>query len=292
MVGRTPLPPDNLLTVDLEDWYPLSGELLAGASQSQGGILERQLDRLLELLARRNCRATFFCLGKSLVDHPHLVQRVAQAGHEIGTHGWGHRLIWQIGLDAFREDLRRSIGWLTDLTDCPVYGHRAPAFSVRLEQLEGFYEVCLDCGLMYDSSVFPFRGRRYGIADAPRSPHVVRQDGDRKLVEMPLATVNWVGRCWAVAGGGWWRLLPGGVICAAVARLDREGVPFTTYIHPCEFDSQRLDAARTAGRSFRVAMWNLRQNLGRPSLYGKLGRLLSAFRFGAIEDYLRGAGYL
>lgn len=283
---------ENLLTVDLEDWYQLTGELLAGSDESQAGILERQLDRLLELLARRNCRATFFCLGKSLAPHPHLVRRVAEAGHELATHGWGHRRIGQIGLDAFREDLGRSIGWLTDLIGRPVYGHRAPAFSIPPGQLDKFYDICFDSGLTYDSSVFPFRGRRYGIADAPRQPHMVRQDGDRRLVEMPLATVTWLGRRWAIAGGGWWRLMPGWMIRRAVRRMNHEGIPFTAYVHPYEFDAQKLNAARAAGRSLNATRWTFKQNLGRASLYGKLDGLLAAFRFGAIEDYLRGAGYL
>ena len=285
-------PPDNLLTVDVEDWYQLTGVLLGGAGRSRGDILERQLERLLDLLAERNCRATFFCLGRSLADWPHLVRRVAQAGHEIGTHGWEHRPICRIGLEAFRADLQRSIGWLTDLTGSEVLGHRAPAFSVAPEQLQGFYDVCFESGLSYDSSVFPFRGRRYGIPDAPRHPHVVRSDGGRKLVEFPLATVHWLGRRWAVAGGGWWRVMPVRVIRAAVGRVNREGLPFTTYIHPYECDSRKLDAVAAAGPSFPARMWTLRQNFRRGSMYGKLKRLLSAYRFGAVEDYLRGTGQL
>ena len=104
--------------------------------------------------------------------------------------------------------------------------------------------------------------------------------------------MNWLGRRWAVAGGGWWRLMPVGVIAAAVGRVNREGMPFTTYIHPYECDAEKLDAVAAAGRSFRSIMWTFRQNLGRGSLYGKLARVLSTYRFGAVEDYLRGTGQL
>ncbi len=295
MAAEASPPPDNVLTVDLEDWYQLCGEQLAGTRRPRGDTtdrLERQLDRLLGLLAGPGVRATFFCLGKSLVDAPQLVRRVAEAGHEIATHGWEHQLISRAGLDAFREDLRRSIGWLTDLTGQEVKGYRAPVFSVTPEQLEGFYDLCFEAGLAYDSSVFPFRGRRYGIPDAARGPHVVRRDGDRRLVELPLATVDWLGRRWAVAGGGWWRLLPGWVIRRAVRRVNRDGLPFTTYLHPYEFDDRRLVAAEAAGPSTRATRWTLQQNLGRATIYGKLASVLSAFRFGAAEDYLRGAGLL
>ncbi|UCG32272.1 MAG: DUF3473 domain-containing protein [Phycisphaerales bacterium] len=285
-------PPQNLLTIDFEDWYQLTGIMWAGSGESRPEVMDRQLDRLLELLADRGCRATFFCLGKSLAPFPHLIKRVADAGHEIATHGWEHERIYRIGLDAFRLDLERSIKWLADLTGRAVLGHRAPAFSVSPELLEGFFDICFESGLAYDSSVFPFRGRRYGVSDAPRHPHAVREADGRKLVEVPLATVHWLGRRWAVAGGGWWRIMPYGVISAAIRRVNREGMPFTTYIHPYELDPARLDAVEAAGLSVRSVLWTIRQNVRRGSMYGKLFRVLAAHQFGAVEDYLRGTGQI
>jgi polysaccharide deacetylase family protein (PEP-CTERM system associated) len=282
----------NCLSVDFEDWYQLSEERLTTSGTSRGSILERQLDRLLGLLAERDTRATFFCLGKSLEKHPRLVRRVVEAGHETATHGWGHQLIREIGLEAFREDLYRSIGWLSDVTGRCVYGYRAPAFSLSPGQLQGFYDICFEAGLAYDSSVFPFRGRRYGIPDAAPGPQAVRSDGSRRLTEMPLATVAWLGRRWPVAGGGWWRVLPKWAIHAAIRRLNAEGHPFTSYVHVYEFDAEQLDGLQFGDGSSRARTWALKQNLGRSSMFGKLDRLLSTVRFGPIEDYLRHAGYL
>lgn len=284
-------PPTNLLTIDVEDWYQLAGEIVGGRTDSRPEILERQLDRLLALLASHKTRATFFCLGRSLAPFPHLVRRIADAGHEIGTHGWGHQRISQIGLEAFREDLRRSVDWLQELLGAPVLGHRAAAFSVAAEQLEGFYDICFEQGLRYDSSVFPIRGRRYGIPDARREAHVVRADGPRRLVEVPLATVEMGGRRFPVAGGGWWRIMPLWAVRAAIARVGREGLPFTTYLHPYEFDTQRLDVSQLAARSPRALRFGFAQNLRRGTVYRKLDALLPRFRFGAIEDYLRAVGH-
>ncbi|MBN1344008.1 MAG: polysaccharide deacetylase family protein [Phycisphaerae bacterium] len=282
----------NLLTVDLEDWYQLTGDLMAAAGRSHGNILARQLDRLLELLAKHECRATFFCLGKSLAPRPDLLKRVIGAGHEVATHGWEHRRIPRIGLRAFREDLIRSIAWLADLTGKPVTGHRAPAFSVPPQDLDEFYDICFDAGLAYDSSVFPYRREGLAAREIPSRPHIVRQNDQRRLIEFPVATVTWARRRWAVGGGGWWRLLPGSAIQSAVARLNRQGIPFTAYVHPYEFDTCFLNAVRAAGPSWRTVTWTLKQNLGRSSMYAKLDRLLTRFRFGAVEDHLRGAGLL
>jgi len=280
----------NVLTIDVEDWYHLAGEQFRGAGTLRPDILARQIDRVLELLARHGCRATFFCLGGSLAKVPQLVGRIADAGHEIGTHGWGHQPILQIGLGAFRADLDRSIAWLQELLGRPVLGYRAPAFSVAPAQLDEFYDICLAAGLAYDSSVFPIRGRRYGIPTARPEPHVVREAGGRRLIEIPLATLPWLGRRWPVAGGGYWRIMPAGLIATAVARLNRAGQPMVTYLHPYEFDAQRLSAVAAAGPSWRSLKHGCKQNLKRGSIYGKVDAILSAYPFGAVEDYLRVAG--
>jgi polysaccharide deacetylase family protein (PEP-CTERM system associated) len=279
----------NILTFDVEDWYHLSGRQLRGRGTLRPDILARQLDRVLKLLARHDNRATFFCLGSSLVDAPELVRRISAAGHEIASHGWEHESIAKTGLAAFRNDLQRSLGWLQDLLGKPVLGYRAPAFSVAPEQLEGFYGTCLDLGLSYDSSVFPIRGDRYGIPNAPPAPHVARDAGARRLIEIPLATVQWRGRNWPVAGGGYWRLLPTRVIHRAIRRLNALGRPMVTYLHPYEFDNRPLSAITAAGVSFHSLKHGLKQNLRRGSVFHKLDAVLSRHCFVPAEEYLRDA---
>jgi len=288
-------PPPCLLTIDVEDWYQLSGQQLTGMGRARPGILERQLNSLLQLLANHGRKATFFCLGISLHDCPHLIKRIQQAGHEIASHGWAHQPIHQTGLDAFRTDLKRSIDWLQQVTGRRILGYRAPAFSVAPEQLEGFFDVCFDAGLTYDSSVFPIRGRRYGIEHASRGPAVVRDAGGRRLIELPLATVRCFGRARAVAGGGHWRMMPIRLINAALRRIGDEGLPAVTYLHNYEFDRRHLDAQLAAGPASSAAcrtaaLHGIRQNLGRSAMHRKLDSLLRRHRFSTIEDYLRDAG--
>ena len=276
----------NLLTIDLEDWYQLTGWVFQRPSSPDPDILERQVSRLLRLLADRDCRATFFCLGKSLANCPHIIRQVAAAGHEIASHGWEHERIFRIGLAAFREDLVKSLDWLQDLTGKRVAGYRAPCFSVAAEQLDGFFDICMEAGLDYDSSVYPFRGRFYGIPAAGRAPYVARHSGEHRLMEFPLATFDWEGRRRPIAGGGSWRVLPRWLIRSMIARCNREGVPAVIYFHPSEFDSRMLSVRQAVGPSLRATMWTLHQNLGRASIYRKLDSMLRDFRFGSIEEYL------
>ncbi|MCC7291084.1 MAG: polysaccharide deacetylase family protein [Phycisphaerales bacterium] len=284
--------PANILTFDVEDWYQLVGDQVLGAGKLHSDVLAAQIDRLLGLLARRAARATFFCLGKSLAHRPDLVRRIADAGHEIASHGWSHELVHSAGLSAFAEDLRRSLGWLAEVTGRAVLGYRAPAFSVPADQLEAFYDVCMDSGLRYDSSVFPIRGRRYGVPGAPPAPHVARERGGQRLIELPLATLEWRGRRWPVAGGGYWRVSPLRLLDHVVRRINRESRPVVTYFHPYEFDAHRLSATRAAGWSMETVKRSLTQNLGRASMYRKLDAMLLRYRFVAAEDHLHAHGLL
>lgn len=282
----------NILSFDVEDWYQLSGEQLTGIGRSRPDILARQIDRVLDLLDRHGASATFFCLGCSLADQPQLIRRIAQAGHEIASHGWSHQLIYRIGLPAFREDLKRSLGWLQDLLGAPVLGYRAPAFSVPPRQLQEFYDICFEFGLSYDSSVYPIRGLRYGIPAGPAQPVCVRSEGSRVLIELPVATTTWAGRTWPVGGGGSWRLLPQSIISSMLANMNRQGRTAVTYLHPYEFDPCRLSARDAAGWSIRSIRHELKQNLRRSSLYAKLEALLGSFRFVSAATFLSESPHL
>lgn len=280
-------PPRWMLTVDVEDWYRLIGQYFGGGDTPRLEALSRQLGVLLEIMDRHQCRGTFFCLGGSLHDAPQLVKLIADAGHEIATHGWGHEQICNTGLDHFAQDLRRSVHWLEDLLGRPVLGYRAPQFSVAPHQLEKFLDICFDVGLVYDSSVFPIGSWRYGIPNGSAKPTIVRVDGTRHLVELPVTTTVWMGKRWPVGGGGWWRVLPEFLINSALERSVGDGTPVVTYLHPHELDPQHLNATWSASRSLRLGWCSFRENLGRNSMSKKLDRLLSKHRFIAVEDYLR-----
>lgn len=277
----------NLLTFDIEDWYRLMGNYLGVRKEPDKISFERQVDLLLELLHSHNVKATFFCLVGSLSDRKHLVERICALGHEIASHGCNHEQISKTGLKAFKEDLHRSVVWLEEVTQRKVLGYRAPRFSILPDQLEEFLELCVSEGLVYDSSVFPISGWRYGI---PRSimgkPHIVKCKSG-KLIEFPIATLKMLGKVWPVGGGGWWRVMPVGLINKSLREAAKEKGVYTTYFHPYEFSQKKLVATNFVINKGKALLWQLSQNLGRKKTYSKLDKMLNLYKFTSIASYIK-----
>jgi polysaccharide deacetylase family protein (PEP-CTERM system associated) len=268
----------NAFTVDLEDWT----QSVLGPTAP---ITERVLantDCTLELLARFRVRATFFALGKVCEKFPQLLPRIAAAGHEIASHGYGHELLHDLTPEDFREDIARSIDVIESQTGRRPIGYRAPAFSITT-RTRWAGPILAESGFQYSSSIFPFAGRRYGIADAPRFPH---RWATCHLTEFPLTTVRIIGRNFPVAGGGYLRLLPAAVVAAAIRRVHREGQPTVLYMHPYELAPDEIRDLRRSG--WRIA-WRtqLTQSIFRSRMVKRLDYLLKRFRFVPMAEVLK-----
>jgi polysaccharide deacetylase family protein (PEP-CTERM system associated) len=266
--------PSNAFTVDLEDWY----QGLEIPPEDWGGFADRLevgTEVLLELLAEAGVRATFFVLGHAARQHPALIRRIHGAGHEIGTHGYSHRFVYELGPEEFARDLRLSLEVIQEATGEAVHGHRAPFFSIT-DRSPWAFEVLAACGLSYDSSVFPVRNYRYGIPDAPRWIHR-RPEG---IMEFPLSTWRCAGVNFPVGGGAYFRLFPYTLSWYGLQRINRAGRPGVFYIHPWELDPDhpRLDLPR------RIALthyWNLAGTRNR------LRRLLRELPFTTMGSVLQ-----
>jgi len=266
----------NAITIDFEDWYqgleiPPSG--WAGFEDR----MERAGRRILELLAAAGVRGTFFVLGAVAERHPHLVREIAAAGHEVGTHGFSHTLVYKLTPDEFRAEIRRSKELLEDLAGAPVLGHRAPFFSVTRDSLWAL-DVLGECGIRYDSSIYPVANYRYGIPDAPRWPYRIATAAG-ELIEFPVSTSRVFGRNLPVAGGAYFRIYPYALTRWAFRALNRLGRPAAFYLHPWEVDSDhpRIPLPR---RIAATHYFNLRGTEPR------LRRLLKDFRFAPMGQVL------
>jgi len=279
---------DGLLCVDLEDWHQILLRRFGKGPRHCAQEFRKGLDELLDLLDAHDQRATFFVLGMTVADDSGIVRALAEGGHEVATHGWGHVRIDELSRAEFAEDLRRAMSELTAITQKPVVGHRAPEFSIPRDDVEGFFSVLAEAGITYDSSVYPFSGTRYGLGDWPRSPCRVHVDAG-SLIELPLATLQVGRRRIPIAGGGWWRLLPGPLVNLAASAARRQGVLLTTYVHNYEFDPGILRLGPVAERDELQGAWRratLQQNAFRRSLPDKMVALIRRFRLGSCAQLL------
>ena len=234
--------------------------------------VENNIKRILELFDHRQVKATFFILGWIAERTPGLAERISDAGHEIGCHGYAHKHIRRQSPAEFRDDVRRARRILIDQTGQAVQCYRAPSFSITNKTLWAL-DVLVEEGFTIDSSIFPARHDLYGIADAPRFPH--KRNG---LVEFPPSTIRKAKISVGAAGGGYLRLFPYRFTRWAIRCINEtEGKPAMVYFHPWEIDPAQPRIA--APLKSRLRHYT---NLGK--MYGKLERLLHDFRFSTVTD--------
>lgn len=276
----------NALSIDVECWHQIICRKLTARSIPPMEHCYRMTSSVLSLLKDAKVTATFFVLGSVAKRFPELVRQIDLDGHEVATHGYSHTPITRLSRDEFRLEIRRSVDTLTEIIEKPVMGFRAPEFSV-VETTLWALDILAEMGMKYDSSIFPIRGSRYGIATFPMSAvRMALQNGP--LIEVPPSSIKVWGRRLPVAGGGYFRMLPLGWIQRAIRRINLEGRPFVLYLHPYELSEEplRCDDFPESPQKLARLKTEMRWNVLRSTIRNKLGRLLKEFRFAAIHEVL------
>ena len=272
----------NAMTVDVEDYFHVSafdGVVPRSQWETLESRVERSTDRLLEIFAETRIRGTFFVLGWVAERYPQLVSRIAAHGHEIASHGYAHRLVYDLTQKMFREDIHRSKAVLEDAAGVRVEGYRAPSYSITPRSLWAL-DILIDEGFRYDASIFPIHHDRYGIPLSPRHPYsLTREEGS--IVEAPASTVRWGILNFPVAGGGYFRILPYAWTRWGIARINRcERRPAIFYMHPWEIDPEQPRLSGGVLSRFRHY-----RNLDKTE--DRLRRLIADFRFGPMAAVLQ-----
>jgi len=272
----------NALSVDVEEYYHATVFQEGTRGQGRGALVSRveeSMDRVLALLADADVRATCFVLGEVAAGHPALVRKIAGAGHEVACHGQRHELVSRQSPAEFRADVREAKELLEDITGAAVLGYRAPTFSIGSEQVWA-YDILLQEGFRYDSSVYPIVHDRYGDPDAPRFPYEAWRNGSEALMEFPIGTARVLGRNLPIGGGGYFRLLPLAVTRFGIRRVNaRDRRPVMFYFHPWELDPDQPRPRMPWRHHYRHYVGMRREE-------AKLSRLLSDVRFGTAQDAL------
>jgi len=291
----------NALSIDLEDYFQVeafASRINYNEWDNYPCRIKQNTKKILNILDDYQIKATFFCLGWIAKRYPSLIKNIAQRGHEVASHGYAHKPIYKQSPKEFKEDIKRTKNILEDITGKPVFGYRAPTYSITQKTLWAL-EILAEEGYKYDSSIFPIRHDLYGIPNAPRFPFVVTFQHShvtrfniqtcklanlptcQLLREFPLTTLRILNINIPIAGGGYFRLFPYAFIKNALKYINiKEKKPFVFYLHPWELDPNQPRINHIPWRSrFRHYV-----NLGKTEK--KFKKLLSDFRFTTVLKVL------
>jgi polysaccharide deacetylase family protein (PEP-CTERM system associated) len=272
------------LSIDWEDFSQLLGRDGSGVLTPPLPVtIDRQTDIMLDMLNVTGKKATFFILGMTAQHRPDLVKKIAAEGHEIGLHGQWHINMRTLSREQAWNDLSNSYKLVTDIIGAPIYGYRAPYFSIDETNLY-VLEMLSDLGMIYDSSIFPIKLKRYGIANFNKEDALYQLPNGKQIVELPLTIAKMYGKNLPVAGGGYMRAFPKFFLNHIFKKLDKEERNVMLYMHPYEFDTKRIDCsanypAGTKVSAVKIFLINLRWNLFRNTIRGKLKTLLKLYQF-------------
>jgi polysaccharide deacetylase family protein (PEP-CTERM system associated) len=276
--GRPPTGIVNALTIDVEEYFhpnAMDGVVSPDRWDELPHRVEHNTYHVLDVLSEFQVTATFFVLGWVAERWPRLVAEIARRGHEVACHGYAHRLVYRLGPDAFRADVRRAKRTIEDCVGVRVAGFRAASYSVVADTLWAL-GILVEEGFDYDSSIFPIRHDIYGIPHFSRTP-VRITCGAGEILEIPASTIHLFGRNWPLGGGGYFRLIPYAATRWGIDHLHRrDQEPAIVYVHPWELDPQQ--PRLKAGLMARFRQYT---NLHRTE--PRLRRLLRDFHFAPLR---------
>ena len=278
----------SAFTVDVEDGISIAMRDAFSVESPQTNRVVHLTEEILELLSRRGVKGTFFVLGVVAEEFPELVKSIASENHELGVHGYNHLQFFRMNREEAYQELDSARKLIEDLSGEKVYGHRAPAFSITPETAWGL-DVIAEAGFEYDSSIMPITGNRYGWPGFTKDICRIQTPSGHSLVEVPMSTVQILGREIPVCGGGYLRLFPEWFTKKAFEKVATKR-PAIVYIHPYELDTERypdyyFDELNRAGflkRQKMKSMW-----INRKGINTKLSALLDNYEFEPIIDILR-----
>jgi polysaccharide deacetylase family protein (PEP-CTERM system associated) len=271
----------NAFSVDVEEYFQVEAFSSLIPKRDWDRLprrAEEQTKRTLELLDTFKVRGTFFVLGWMAEKNPDLVRTIHEAGHEIGSHGFSHKMITNMDPKEFKEDIRKAKGILEGITSGEVQGYRAPTFSI-MEKTSWAYEILLDEGYRYSSSVYPIYHDRYGWPGFGREPRKMAANGKGEIWEVPMSVGSIGPFRIPFGGGGYLRMYPLFLTRALFRGLEKEGKAAMLYMHPWELDGEQPKVKAPLLR-------RIRHYMGIRKMEKKLISLLETKKFGTVRQYL------
>lgn len=274
----------NALTIDLEYWYnpEFVKEYYHPENMNEGDQIVEAATPLLNLLDRYDTKATFFVLGVVAEEHPELIKIIHEKGHEIGSHAYSHKTLYELGKEDFEEEIKLSVELLMEITNEKPIGFRAPSFSID-NSTRWAFEILEQYEFKYDSSIFPIKTKLYGVYDAPLQVYkpskddMTKEDSEGCITEFPLTVVK-IGGNIPISGGFYLRAIPFRLLKFLMVKVNKTR-PAVIYVHPWE----------TYAKTPRLNLPMLSRLItyyGIDSALKKLEGLLENFKFAPMKEVL------
>lgn len=272
----------NALSVDVEDWFQVGAFEGVINRDDWAGLqhrVERNTNAVLDMFDAAGVKGTFYTLGWVAERYPALIRHIVEAGHEIASHGYDHKRVFQMSADEFAADLKKSRALIEDAAGAKVTGYRAPSFSIDT-RTPWAHGVLAEQGYRYSSSVAPVKHDHYGWPESPR--FAWKPLSDSALVELPVTTARLGSRIVAAGGGGFFRLLPYKFSHWAISQVNGEDRPAIIYFHPWEIDPDqpRVDHAPLRSKVRHYTKLSVMES--------KLKRLISDFSWTRVDALVEG----
>lgn len=265
------------MTVDVEDYFHVSAFEDVISKNNWDSLecrVEQNTFRLLDLFAQYNVKSTFFTLGWVAERCPALIKEIVNQGHELASHGYSHKRALGMSASEFKADVQRSKNILEDLSGQPVFGYRAPSFSVK-DDNAWVYEILKELNFEYSSSTYPIEHDLYGVPNWPRFKYL-RDEG---IIEIPIPTIRKNGVNTGIGGGGYFRLYPYWMSRNRInSYLQEEKQPYSFYFHPWEIDP---DQPRVKGASLKS---KIRHYINLSRMENKIEQLLQDYKWDTMRN--------
>lgn len=272
----------NLLGIDFEEWFHPQIIQNYLDNKKREPMIINGIDKILDLLRLHDTYATFFVVGELLEQKPDLLDKILNAGHEIGFHTMYHT---RLDTANYKETFKKEVSQFAKLTNKRSRGFRAPTFSLN-HSSSWVIDILHENDYLYDSSIMPVKTSMYGLSNAEIKPYKIssssleKHDPEGKLLEFPLLTTRFLGKKIPAAGGFYLRTLPMKIITNAIRNYEKFNIPATFYIHSWELTPEFMPKISMSFKDNFITFHNI------DKAFSRMNQLLKNFTFTSFSRYM------
>jgi polysaccharide deacetylase family protein (PEP-CTERM system associated) len=272
------------LSIDLECFKTTSFYKSSYKSFDTVRTTEKNTLIILELLKKKDVKATFFVVGQVAKDNPLLIKEICNQGHEIANHSFSHKALWNLSYSDAQNEILSTNEVLQNITGKKVIGFRAPFASLdhRSYWLPSFLEKE---GFLYDSSIFPMKTFRHGIQNASKKIYRIVDDDlckgsiQSNLLEIPFSIYNEKFFQVPCSGGIYARFLPFHLLNHYLKECLEQHGHINFYFHPWEIN-------KLYGFQYKSKIHKFLAEYNSENYLSKIDKVLSSYNFSSFEKLL------